>query len=92
MTGVQTCALPISRILLAAVCGTQLVATLIAVYGLFMTPLGWGWALGVWGYASVWFLVNDLAKLAAYRIFDPTKPALLATKEVGIHTQRAKPV
>ena len=27
-----------------AVLGTQALATLIAVYGLFMTPLGWGWA------------------------------------------------
>lgn len=34
-----------------AVLGTQIVATLIAVYGLFMTPLRWGWALFVWGYA-----------------------------------------
>lgn len=33
-----------ARILWGAVVGTQLVATLIAVYGLFMTPLGWGWA------------------------------------------------
>jgi H+-transporting ATPase len=37
-----------ARILWAAVLGTQTVATLIAVYGLFMTPLGWGWALFVW--------------------------------------------
>jgi H+-transporting ATPase len=49
------------------------VATLIAVYGLFMTPLGWSWALFVWGYALVWFLLNDRLKLLAYRIFDPTK-------------------
>ena len=34
-----------ARALWAAVVGTQIVATLIAVYGLFMTPLGWGWAL-----------------------------------------------
>ncbi len=53
-------------------------ATLIAVYGLFMTPLGWGWALFVWGYALAWFLVNDRVKLAAYRIFDPTAAPLLA--------------
>ena len=33
-----------ARILWMAVLGTQTVATLIAVYGLFMTPLGWGWA------------------------------------------------
>ena len=53
--------------------GTQIVATLIAVYGLFMAPLGWGWALFVWGYALAWFLVNDRLKLLAYRILDPAK-------------------
>jgi H+-transporting ATPase len=58
---------------LLAVLGTQTVATLIAVYGLFMTPLGWGWALFVWGYALAWFLVNDCVKLLAYRFFDPAK-------------------
>jgi H+-transporting ATPase len=62
-----------ARILLAAVLGTQILATLIAVYGLFMTPLGWGWALLVWGYALIWFLVTDRVKLAAYQILDPAK-------------------
>ena len=62
-----------AKILLIAVFGTQIVATLIAVYGLFMTPLGWGWAGFVWGYALLWFLVNDRIKLLAYRIFDPVK-------------------
>ena len=33
-----------ARILLIAVLGTQAIATFIAVYGLFMTPLGWTWA------------------------------------------------
>jgi H+-transporting ATPase len=60
------------------VLGTQTVATLIAVYGLFMTPLGWGWTAFVWGYALAWFLLNDRVKLLAYRIFDPTKAPLLA--------------
>jgi H+-transporting ATPase len=62
-----------ARVLLLAVFGTQAVATLIAVYGLFMTPLGWGWALFVWGYALAWFLVNDHIKVLAYRILDPAK-------------------
>ena len=62
-----------ARILWIAVVGTQIVATLIAVYGLFMTPLGWGWAGFVWGYALVWFLLNDRIKLLAYKIFDPVK-------------------
>ncbi len=60
-----------ARILLLAVVGTQAVATLIAVYGLFMTPLGWGWAAFVWGYAIIWALVNDRVKLLAYKILDP---------------------
>jgi H+-transporting ATPase len=50
-----------------AVLGTQIIATLIAVYGLFMTPLGWNWALFVWIYALAWFLVSDRVKLLAYR-------------------------
>jgi H+-transporting ATPase len=62
-----------AKILWIAVLGTQIVATLIAVYGLFMTPLGWGWAGFVWGYVLLWFLVNDNVKLLAYRIFDPVK-------------------
>ncbi len=62
-----------ARILWIAVLGTQTVATLIAVYGLFMTPLGWGWAAFVWGYALAWFLLNDRVKLLAYKIFDPVK-------------------
>ena len=45
-----------ARVLWLAVLGTQIVATLIAVYGVFMTPLGWGWALFVWCYALAWFL------------------------------------
>ncbi len=62
-----------AKILWGAVLGTQIVATLIAVYGLFMTPLGWGWAGFVWGYALLWFLMNDRVKLLAYRILDPVK-------------------
>jgi len=66
-------------ILWVTVLGTQIIATLIAVYGLFMTPLGWGWTSFVWGYALAWFLVNDRLKLLAYRIFDPTAAPLLAS-------------
>ena len=59
-----------ARILLAAVLGVEAIATLIAVYGIFMTPLGWGWAGVVWGYALVWFVISDRVKLLAYRILD----------------------
>jgi H+-transporting ATPase len=70
-------------VLFFAVVGTQLVATLIAVYGLFMPPIGWGWALAVWGYALAWFFVNDRVKLAAYRIFDPHQIGLLGRAPTG---------
>jgi H+-transporting ATPase len=56
-----------------AVLGTQLVATLIAVYGFLMPPLGWGWAGFVWGYALIWALLSDRVKLLAYRIIDPVQ-------------------
>ena len=78
-----------ARILWMAVLGTQTIATLIAVYGLFMTPLGWGWAAFVWGYALAWALVNDRVKLLAYRIFDPTKAPLLANKALDLTPQIA---
>jgi H+-transporting ATPase len=62
-----------ARVVWLAVLGTQAVATMIAVYGVFMTPLGWGWAAFVWGYALAWFLLNDRVKLLAYRILDPVR-------------------
>jgi H+-transporting ATPase len=65
-------------ILVGAVVGTQLVATLIATFGIFMAPVGWKLALLVWGYALAWFLVNDQVKLLAYKIFDKTEPAVLS--------------
>jgi H+-transporting ATPase len=67
-----------SRILVGAVLGTQTIATLCAVYGIFMAPIGWGWALIVWAYALVWFLVNDEVKIFAYAILNRTGPALLS--------------
>jgi H+-transporting ATPase len=79
-----------ANILILAVLGTQIVATLIAVYGVFMTPLGWGWAAFVWGYAIAWFLVSDRVKLFAYRVFDPTDVPLLTRKSANMNTEIAK--
>ena len=78
-----------ARILWVAVLGTQIVATFIAVYGFLMTPLGWGWAGFVWGYALLWFLLNDRLKLLAYRIFDPVKASLLVKKPLDLTPQIA---
>jgi H+-transporting ATPase len=62
-----------ARILLLAVLGTQTLATLICIFGVLVTPLWWGWAALVWGYAFAWFLVTDPVKLLAYRVLDHFK-------------------
>jgi H+-transporting ATPase len=59
-----------ANVLLVAVIGTQLLATVIAVGGLLMTPLPWPYAALAWGWALVWFVVLDVAKLVAYRLLD----------------------
>ena len=60
-----------ARILWGAVLGTQILATCIAIFGFgLVTPLPWYWALLVWGYAIVWFLVNDRVKLLTYKLLD----------------------
>jgi H+-transporting ATPase len=72
-----------AKILWIAVLGTQILATLIAVYGFFMTPLGWPWAMFVWGYAVAWALLNDRLKLLAYRILDPTNASSIKKKPIA---------
>jgi H+-transporting ATPase len=70
-----------SNILIGAVLSTQLIATLVSVYGLFMAPIGWNLAAMVWGYALVWFLINDGIEIWALHIFDIEKPGLLTKKQ-----------
>jgi H+-transporting ATPase len=74
-----------SWLLLGAVIGTQLVATLIAVYGLFMTPIGWAWAARVWVYCTIWFVIADRAKLVAYRFLErlPMTGAAVGAEPAG---------
>ncbi len=69
-----------SPILFWSAVGTKILATLAAVYGFLMTPIGWNWSLLVWGYALIWFVVNDQIKISVYKIFDH-KLSLLTTKK-----------
>jgi H+-transporting ATPase len=46
---------------------TQLGGTLLAVYGVFMSPLGWALAGLVWGYALLAFVITDLLKIHFFR-------------------------
>ena len=48
---------------------TQIVGTLAAVYGVFMTPIGWKLALMVWGFAFLEFITSSALKVAVYRLF-----------------------
>jgi H+-transporting ATPase len=47
---------------------TQVVATLFAVYGIFMTPIGWKLAGFIWAYALIWFVFNDFVKVKVYHL------------------------
>jgi H+-transporting ATPase len=46
---------------------TQFIGTLIAVYGVFMAPIGWGLAGFVWGYALLSFAITDLLKIRYFK-------------------------
>jgi H+-transporting ATPase len=67
-----------SPVLLLAVVGTQIAATLIAVNGLMMAPISWRWAGFVWGFTLGTFLIQDQVKLLAYKIFGEQHSGLLA--------------
>ena len=64
-------------ILLWSAIVTKLLATAAAIWGFFMTPIGWGWILLIWVYALAWFFVNDGIKLVAYRIFEASHSGIL---------------
>jgi H+-transporting ATPase len=55
-----------------------------------MTPLGWGWAAFVGGYALVWFVVNDRVKLVAYWVLDRVKAESKPDTKVRVQP-KAKP-
>ena len=50
---------------------TQLAATVLAVYGVFMTAVGWVPALLVWAFAIATFIINDLVKVVLFRRIHP---------------------
>ncbi len=55
-----------SWILFTATFSTRVLGTLIAVYGLLITPIGWTYALYMWAYALAWFVFNDAIKMLTY--------------------------
>ncbi len=59
-----------ANILLLAIIGTQLTATLLTVYGILLPAMGWTLAAIVWGYALILFLATDLLKVQFYKFID----------------------
>ncbi|GAB4337081.1 MAG: plasma-membrane proton-efflux P-type ATPase [Desulfobulbaceae bacterium] len=57
-----------SWLLFWATFSTRVLGTLIAVYGIFIQPIGWTYALYMWGYALAWFVFNDAIKMLTYKI------------------------
>jgi H+-transporting ATPase len=51
---------------------TKLFATLVAVYGWYISPIGWDLALFVWGFAIAAFIITDFLKVQMYKVFDNT--------------------
>ena len=58
--------------LFIAVIATQLIATIITVYGILLPAMGWNLALFVWVYALAAFFITDFIKVYAYNLLDHT--------------------
>ena len=52
---------------------SRIIGTLIAVYGVFMEPIGWKYAAYMWMYATAWWFFNDTLKVYVYKILDKSK-------------------
>lgn len=52
-----------AKILFGTTETTQFIATLLAVYGIFMNPIGWWLAGLVWGWALAAFVITDFIKI-----------------------------
>ncbi len=67
-----------SWVLFGSTFSSRVIGTIIAVYGFgLMTPIGWGWALGMWAYALSWFVFNDAVKMAVLRYYRKRKANLM---------------
>ncbi len=49
---------------------TQVVGTLAAIYGVFVTPIGWLYALAIWAYALIVFLIESAIKILVHRLIE----------------------
>jgi H+-transporting ATPase len=73
---------PPARILVLAVVGTQITATLMTVFGIILPAMGWVLAGLIWVYALGFFLITDTLKVYLFRYLD--------RKRVGAKTSPRK--
>jgi H+-transporting ATPase len=59
-----------SGLLFWSAVSTKLLATLVVVYGWFVSPIGWQLAGVVWGYALAAFVITDFLKVGFYKLLD----------------------
>ncbi len=59
-----------SRALFWSAVITKLLATLLVVYGWWVSPIGWKLAIFVWGYALIAFVITDFLKVAGYKFLE----------------------
>ncbi len=69
--------------LLVALEGTQLLGTLVAIFGWLVSPIPWWMALGIWGYAIVWMFVLSGVRVLAFRVLRPRLAARPRPLEVA---------
>src|SRR5208283_2745616 len=61
---------PPSKMLLTAVVGTQLLATAMALLGIFVTPISIWLILFLWGWTLLFFFITEWFKHYAYQLSD----------------------
>ena len=59
-----------TRSLLMAVIITQIIATIIVISGFLLPAIPWKYALFIWGYSLVAFVITDFLKVKAYKVLD----------------------
>ncbi len=57
-----------SKLLFWSAVITKLLATLVVVYGWFVSPIGWKLAIFVWIYALIAFVITDYLKIYLYKL------------------------
>jgi H+-transporting ATPase len=72
--------IPPAKTMLIATGLSVAVSTILAWFGILMSPIGFWWTLASWGYAFVWFLIFDWVKLWLYRLLDNKQVVLLGQR------------